>query len=188
MNLLALPYDIRYKIYEYSFPPGQQIYIQVLGQTLRSITPEHKIPNGLFLTCRALNAEANEYLYSSYLFNIIGTKQDCLSAYKPFLETVKKHARNEVHVDAFSNGAHSSTMCVSIHSGAGRVAMLRRRERGERKEIAELEKEVAMTAASRRSLRSLTSSISGVRPLTSRRRVIAAVLALVVLFFAWFID
>ena len=113
---------------------------------------------------------------------------DCLSAYKPFLDTVEKHARNEVHVDAFSNGAHSSTMCVSIHSGAGRVAMLRRRERGERKEIAELEKEVATTAASRRSLGRLTSSISGVRLLTSRPRVIAAILALVVLFFAWFID
>lgn len=188
MNLLALPYDIRHKIYEHSFPPGQQIYIQVLGSELKSITPEYKIPNGLLLTCRALNAEANEYLYNSYLFNIIGTKQDCLSAYKSFLANVKKHARDEVHVDAFSNGAHSSTMCISIHSGAGRVAMLERRERGERKEIAELEYEVASSAASRRSPRSWTNSTYAITLLTLPLRDIILTMALVVLLFAWFIG
>ena len=188
MNLLDLPYDIRYKIYEHSFPPGQQIYIQVLGLKLLSITPEHKIPNGLLLTCRALNVEASEYLYSGYLFNIVGTKQDSLLAYNPFLDIVKKHARGEVHVDAFSNGAHSSTMCLSIHSGGGRVAMLKRRDRGERKEIDELEHEVATFAGNRRSLRSLANPRSGTNPLSFRLQAIAFAVALVMLFLAWFVD
>ena len=148
MHFLSLPYDIRYHIYEHAFHPGQQIYIQVLGSNLRSITPEHKLPTTLLLTCRALNSEVGQYLYNSYLFNIIGTKRDCLATYGSFLRVVKKYARNEVHLDAFSNGEHSSTMCISIQAGEGRMAMMKRRERGERKEIHELEKEVAATARS----------------------------------------
>lgn len=147
MALLALPYDVRYQIYEHLFPPGPQIYIQVLGQMLLPMTPaNNRLSTALLYTCRALNEEASEYLYNRYLFNVIGTKPQCLAAYKGFLQTVEKYARHEVHVNAFSNGAHSSTMCISIHSGEGRTAMLMRRERGEPKAIDELEKEVAASS------------------------------------------
>ena len=182
MDLLALPYDIRYKIYEHLFPPGKQIYIQVLGQTLRSITPEHGIPTNLLATCKALNTECSEYLYHNYLFNIIGNKQHCLSAYKDFLSIVKKYARNEVHVNAFSNGSHSSTMCLSIHCGEGRTAMLRRRERGEPKAIDELEKEVAAN----RSLQRLDAR-HGAGGVAFTRQLVGAVVGLLVLLLACWI-
>jgi hypothetical protein len=182
MTLLALPYDIRHQIYEHLFPPGQQIYIQVLGQTLRSITPDkYKLPTGLLLTCRAINEEASDYLYNRYLFNIIGTKQHCLPAYKGFLGTVKKHARHEVHVNAFSNGTHSSTMCISIHSGEGRTAVLKRRERGEPKTIAELKEEVAESSRPLRQ-RGSTPSLA-FTPLGLK--AVYACAALLVLLLAW---
>jgi hypothetical protein len=107
------------------------------------IPAKYRLSTGLLSTCRAINEEASEYLYNRYLFNVIGTKQHCIAAYKGFLQTMEKYARHELHVNAFSNGAHSSTMCISIHSGEGRTAMLRRRARGEPKAIVELEKEVA---------------------------------------------
>lgn len=146
MDLLSLPYDIRFQIYKHIFPPGEQIYVQVLRntRTLKSITGE-PIPTQVFLTCRALSSEASEYLYNNYLFNIIGRKQDCLAAYESFLSIVEKYARNEVHADAFSNGLHSSTMCVSIQSGEAKMPMLKRRARGEWTKIKELEREVWMT-------------------------------------------
>ena len=144
MHLLALPYDVRYQIYRHVFPFGEQIYIQAFRSTLKSITPEHTIPTELLLTCRALNRETSEFLYNNYLFNIIGTKKDCLATYTGFLETVEKHARNKVHIDAFSNGSHSVTMCFSIQAGEGRMPILERRKRGERKGIEELKREVAL--------------------------------------------
>jgi hypothetical protein len=188
MDLLSLPYDIRYKIYEHVFPPGKQIYIQAFGannlqswpQTLRSITPDHGIPTNILSTCRALQAEGSEYLYNNYLFNIIGTKHHCLDAYNDFLSTVKKYARNEVHVNAFSNGSHSSTMCLSIHCGEGRTAMLRRRERGEPKAIDELEKEVAAN----RSLQESTARSGAYRSLYLRQ-ICGAIIGLLVLLFSW---
>ncbi len=144
MHLLALPYDIRFQIYSYLFPPGQQIYVQTIGTKLRSMTSEHKIPVNLLKVCKSLNIEAGEHLYSGYLFNVIGRKKDCLVAYEQFLRTMQKYAREEVHVDAFSNGSHSSTMCISLQAGTSKMALLRRRERGEPKRIDELEQEVQM--------------------------------------------
>lgn len=184
-NLLSLPYDIRYKIYEHLFPAGNQIYIQVVnqGRALKSITPNQGLPYGLLLSCSALNAEASDYLYNTYLFNIIGRKQHCLQAYKDFLATVRKHARNEVQINAFSNGSHSSTMCLSIHSGEGRSAMLRRRERGEPKAIDDLEKEVAAKAASRRWR--WVDALPRAQSFAHRRQAVAVLIGLVVLLFAW---
>ena len=182
MDFLGLPYDIRHQIYEHLFPPGPQIYIQVLGQTLQNMVPGRcRLPARLLLTCRAINEEASEYLYSRYLFNIIGTKQQCLCVYKDFLQTAEKHARDTVHVNAFSNGAHSSTMCISIHSGEGRTALLKRRERGEPKPIDELEKEVAESSLSLRRPSALT--ILAFTPLGLK--VASAVAALMVLLVAW---
>ena len=154
MHLFDLPYDIRYRIYEQLFPRGQQIYIVIFKEPfkeiLRAVIPEDKVPFQLLLTCRALHTEASEYLYNSYLFNIIGTKRDCISNYERFLLTLKKHARNEVYVDAFSNGPHSATMCVSIHVGKARMALLKSRKRGQPKEIQEFRREVALMAKSHR--------------------------------------
>lgn len=140
--LESLPYDIRYLVYRHLFPPTSQIYIQSIGDRLISITPDHKIPTAFLRTNKFLRRESSEYLYNSYLFNIIGTKSDCLRAYPPFLVTTEKHSRAPVRVDCFSNGVHAATACISIQVGTGRLALLRRRERGVPMEIAELEREV----------------------------------------------
>lgn len=143
MHILDLPYDVRHQIYHQLFPPGESIYIQALPDKLRVVSVLERIPVELFLTSRLLYLEASGYLYNGYLYNIIGTKRNCLRNYRGFLSTVHKHAWNEVHVDAFGNGAHSSTMCVSIHVGEAMKALLRRRERGEPKKIRDLEQELA---------------------------------------------
>jgi len=140
-HLLSLPYDIRYLIYQHLFPPEEQIYIQALGTTLRSILPEDGLPINALRVCHQLNAEASGYLYNSYLFNIVGTKKECLSAYQPFLKNLRKHAQHNVRVNAFSNGEHSATMCISLQAGDARMGILKRRRRGEPKAISELEQE-----------------------------------------------
>jgi hypothetical protein len=143
VHLLALPYDIRHVIYQELFQPyGRQIYIQATADSLISITPDQAIPTALLRTCRQLHLEATEYLYSHYLFNIIGKKEACLARYGSFLRTVKQHANDEVHVDAFSNGPHSATMCISIHAGRGKAGILTKRDRGVRMSIAEVQREV----------------------------------------------
>ncbi|KAK5173422.1 uncharacterized protein LTR77_002103 [Saxophila tyrrhenica] len=140
MHLFDLPYDVRHQIWTHVLPPGQ-IYIQATARGLRSITPEEKIPVELLRVCEALNAEVGAHLYGK-LLNIVGRKQDCLVAYKAILETTRKYAREEVNVDAFSNGSHSATMCISIHAGQANRAYLQRRERGEPKAIEDLEEEL----------------------------------------------
>lgn len=119
------------------------MYIQATRRTLTSITPDQAIPTALLRTCRQLHLEAAEYLYSRYLFNIIGRKEDCLARYGPFLRTMSKHVNDEVHVDAFSNGPHSATMCISMHSGNGKIEILNRRDRGVRRTIEEMQLEMA---------------------------------------------
>ena len=146
MHLLDLPYDIRYLIYQHLFPRSEQIYIGVIQNGLRAIIPEGRVPIELLLTSHAIYAETSDYLYNSFLFNIIGTKRDCLANYAGFLSTLRNHAREEVHVNAFSNGSHSATMCLSIQAGLARMALLKRRERGEPTTIRKLEKEVGITA------------------------------------------
>ena len=140
-HFLSLPYDIRYLIYQHLFPPEEQIYIQALGSTLRSILPEDRLPTNALLACRQMHAEGSGYLYNSYLFNIVGTKKDCVTAYEPFLKTLRGYARHDVRINAFSNGEHSATMCISLQAGDARMGILKRRRRGEPKAISELEQE-----------------------------------------------
>ncbi|KAF1824219.1 uncharacterized protein K489DRAFT_177339 [Dissoconium aciculare CBS 342.82] len=152
LHLLELPYDIRHLIYQHLFPPEAQIYIQVdLRSSLchRLAPPEqHEFPTSLLRASRQLHEEASAYLHSIYVFNIIGTKQDCLIVYENFLNMMRRHARPgcEPCATAFSNGPHSSTMCISLHSGAGATAMVRRRQRGKQMRIEDVRREVQKEA------------------------------------------
>ncbi|KAK4500464.1 hypothetical protein PRZ48_008653 [Zasmidium cellare] len=149
-HLLNLPYDIRFLVYQHLFPAsGKQIYLQAYGKPhndLHSIMQVDKQPmtTPLLLVCRQLHSEAGDYLYNTYLFNIVGRKRDVLAQYGRFLSVLERHANDEVHVDAFTNGWHSSTMCVSLHTGEGKKAMLERRERGVAKSIEEVWDEVRL--------------------------------------------
>lgn len=139
-NLLTLPYDIRFLVYQHLFPPGHQIYIQVLSfapthalrkALLHAINPPgYSIPTDFLLTNRQLHQEASEYLYNSYLFNIVGLKPDCLAGYERLADVIRKYAREEIHVDAFSNGEHSQTMCMSLYCGEDKSDAVSKRKRG----------------------------------------------------------
>ena len=152
MQFFDLPYDVRHRIYHHLFPQDQQIYIQVSDTRLVHLGARGQFPVELLHTCRALSLEASEYIYNKYLFNIVGSKHRCLRVYQGFLDTVKKHARDVVHLHALSNGEHSATMCISIHVGDGRLATVDRRGRGERRDIEDLKSELGMTAQRRQSL------------------------------------
>lgn len=155
-HLLTLPYDIRHLIYAQLFPSGPQLYIHVLGSgnsnssnSLACISPAHSLPTGLLRVNRQLHAEGSGYLYNRYLFNLVGTKRDCLAGHGSFVETVRRYSRvgGEVRVDAFSNGRHSATMCVSVMAGESKVGVLRARERGELVRMEEVAAEVAAEGA-----------------------------------------
>jgi hypothetical protein len=117
-----------------------------------ALAEQHEFPTGLLRVSRQLNEEAGAYLYSMYVFNIIGAKHDCLVVYEDFLNTMRRYARPgcEPCATAFSNGTHSNTMCMSLHSGAGATAMVQRRQRGKRIRIEyvreEIEREVQREA------------------------------------------
>ncbi|KXT11936.1 hypothetical protein AC579_8570 [Pseudocercospora musae] len=138
---LALPYDVRFLIYQNAFPAGKQIYIQASPDAIHSITTS-SVPISLLSTCHSMDREAGEYLYNNYLFNLVGRKQDCLKHYETLQKTMEKYTRAHVHVDAFSNGDHSKTMAIALHAGEGKVEMLKRRERGLKKTIRQLREEV----------------------------------------------
>ncbi len=140
-RLLALPYDIRYLIYKELFPREEQIYLHAYEKTLRTISPAGTIAANVLLVCRQLHVEAGGFLYNGYLFNLVGTKNDCLANYKPFLRTLRKYARDEVNINAFSNGDHSTTICLSLQAGDARMGILNRRRRGEPKTLQELQVE-----------------------------------------------
>jgi hypothetical protein len=143
LTLLSLPYDVRFLIYQHLFPSPPQIYLQAgRDGSVIAIIAEGTFPTGLLLTCSAIHSEAAGYLYNTYLFNLIGTKQDCLSSYKGFLNTLRKYAREEVHLNAFTNGVHSDTMCISLHTGDGKMAILRGRRRGVETTLGEIRREV----------------------------------------------
>ncbi|RMY82529.1 hypothetical protein D0861_07851 [Hortaea werneckii] len=133
VNLLSLPYDL--------FPPHEQIYIQAFEDRLRFISPGDGLALQLFLVCKDLSTEARAYLYNSYLFNVVGTKKDCLKAYKSFETILHRHARHPVRINAFSNGQHSATMCISMQAGDAKMDVLNRRRRGEARTIREMELE-----------------------------------------------
>ncbi|KAK5689874.1 hypothetical protein LTR97_012634 [Elasticomyces elasticus] len=141
LTLLSLPYDVRYLIYQQLFPPEEQIYIQAYDKTVHSISPAGTISANILLANRQLGSEAGAFLYNGYLFNLVGTKQDCLANYKPFLRTLRKYARSEVNINAFSNGDHSATMCLSLQAGDAKMGILNRRRRGEPRTIRELQDE-----------------------------------------------
>ena len=148
LKISDLPYDIRYLIYEHLFPPNPQLYIIAQSSGYAPITPKCPVATGLFRVNRALGREACEHFYNRYLFNVIGTKHDCLVGYKPFLKTLKKYALNRVRVDAFGNGWPSQTMCISLQAGESKLPVLRSRRRGVpmnqdemQNEMAEIEKE-----------------------------------------------
>lgn len=155
-GLLSLPYDIRHLIYQHLFPREQQIYIQAFGNELRSILPEWPIPTEVLSVCRQINHEASEYLYNGYLFNVIGTKKDCLANYERFLTTLRKHGRYEPRIDAFTNGEHSTTMCISLQAGSGKVDLLQRRRRGQPTDIRSMQLE---STSSQRGLYQVLRSI-----------------------------
>ncbi|KAI6841561.1 hypothetical protein KC332_g6115 [Hortaea werneckii] len=141
VTLLSLPYDARHAIYQQLFPPHDQIYIQAFAGQLRFISPGDGLALQLFLVCKDLSAEARAYLYNGYLFNIVGTKNDCLKAYKSFETILHRHARHPVRINAFSNGQHSATMCISMQAGDAKMDVLNRRRRGEARTIREMELE-----------------------------------------------
>ncbi|KAF2158881.1 hypothetical protein M409DRAFT_30668 [Zasmidium cellare ATCC 36951] len=146
-HLLNLPYDIRFLIYQHLFPAGKQMYLQAYGKPrhgLKSIMGDHPVTVPLLRVCRLLNSEGSDYLYNTYLWNIVGRKYDVLAHYGRFLTVLERYANDEVHVDAFTNGWHSSTMCVSLHTGEGKKAMLSRRDRGVAKSIEEVWEEVRL--------------------------------------------
>lgn len=178
MDFQSLPYDIRHLIYRHIFPPTNQIYIQSIGSKLIGITPDHKIPTALLRTNNFLHKDSSEYLYNTYLFNIIGTKSDCLRAYPTFLATTKKHSRAPVRVDCFSNGMHAATACLSIQAGIGKLALLQRRERGVPIEVAELEREVRTKSA-------VDGSGAWNSSLSRLQLVAATVLAVAVALLSW---
>lgn len=158
-QLLSLPYDIRYLIYQHLLPQTEQLYIQAFPasdrkHTLQVLLPDASIPTAPLLVCRALHSELSELLYNSYLFNLVGTKKDCLAGYRPFLRTLRLYARKGevVHVNAFSNGGHSATMCLSLQAGEGKMGVLNERQRGLPRTLRELEEEQELERKSRRSV------------------------------------
>lgn len=146
MHFYDLPYDVRSQIYQHLFPTSEQVYVWIIKNTLRAIIPHGRIPIELLVTSKALYSETSEYLYNGYLFNLIGTKRDCLKNYERFLTTLQKHAREPCFVHAFSNGPHSSTMCISMQAGKAKMALLERRSRGQLRTISQIKSEVALTA------------------------------------------
>ena len=140
-NLLTLPYDIRFLIYQQLFPPDEQLYIQANDTTLQSMWAEG-LPTQVILVSRQMHAEVSGYLYNTYLFNIVGTKKDCLANYQLLVAPLRKYGRSSVHVDAFSNGEHSATMCISLQAGDAKSGVLDRRGRGQRMTILAMQEEL----------------------------------------------
>ena len=154
MDLLSLPYDVRYLIYKELFPTSKQIYIQALGRKLYVRLPRSQtICLPLLRRCPPLHREATEFLYNNYLFNIMGRKSDCLATYERFVRALARHANDEVHVDAFSNGEHASTMCISVHTGNGKIAMLERRARGVPIPISSIKQELIQRGTTARAMK-----------------------------------
>lgn len=149
-HLLMLPYDIRHLVYEHLFPDSQQLYIQAFSTDACVMLPAGmSLPTNLLLVCRQLHREASEFLYNGYLFNLVGTRKDCLRLHKSFLTVLETYARTAPKVDAFSNGAHSSTVCISMQAGSAKADLLRRRGRGQPRELCDLETEEASVKAPR---------------------------------------
>jgi hypothetical protein len=144
LHLLALPYDVRWIIYSHLFPSLRQVYLMASKESINPMMRPGSLSTGILLTCHQLHAEASDYLFNNYLFNIIGYKKHCMAHYKPLYKLMQRYAKHGANVEILDNGTLSSTACVSIHAKDGHVeAMLHVRQRGVPRELKEVEKEAA---------------------------------------------
>lgn len=144
LHLLSLPYDIRWIIYSHLFPSLRQIYLMAERERLYPMMRPGSLAMDIFLTCRQLQAEASDYFFNNYLFNIIGYKKYCMAKYKPVNFLMERYAKHGSNIEILDNGNLSSTACVSIHAKGGHVeAMLHVRQRGVQRDLKEVEEEAA---------------------------------------------
>lgn len=146
-TFLSLPYDIRYLIYEHLFPPGSQVGILAWGDSIKAFLPKghNRIPVQLLRTCKFLRAEAGAFLYTKYVFNFFGTKDDCLGVFADFRDVMRRYVRGEeVRVQALSNGPHSSTGGICLGVSDAKMDLVRLRGRGQPVEIEDMKREVGM--------------------------------------------
>lgn len=145
LHLLTLPYDIRYTVYSHFFPSLQQIYLMADHDGLSSMMTPDSIGTNLSLTCRQLQAEAGDYIFNNYLFNVIGYKKHCMAHYRPVYSLMERYAKHGASNQILDNGSLSSTACVSIYAKDGHVeGMLRARQRGVLRDYEDVEEEIAM--------------------------------------------
>jgi hypothetical protein len=144
LHLLSLPYDIRWIIYSHLFPSLRQVYLMASKESVSPMMRPGSLGTDVFLVCRQLQAEASDYLFNNYLFNIIGYKKHCMAHYKPVYELVERYARHGANIEILDNGNLSSTACVSIYAKEGHVeAVLHVRQRGVQRDLKEVEEEAA---------------------------------------------
>ncbi|PPJ59096.1 hypothetical protein CBER1_01664 [Cercospora berteroae] len=115
-RLLALPYDIRFLIYEHLFPIGKYINIEAGRNSHLKPNQDSTVPTAFLRTCRLLHAEASRYLYTNYFFLVFGEKRDCLANYEKLQRTLQLHAQSKIHVHPLSNGKHSQTGAILLTS------------------------------------------------------------------------
>ena len=142
LHLLSLPYDIRWLIYSQLFPQSNHIYLIAHKEGLHHMLAEGSLPMHIFSVSRQMNMEAGEFLYNSYLFNVIGHKKHCIDHYRSIFELLDRYARDGADVDVLDNGLLSVTACVSMFARGGNIeAMARSRQRGARRDLHEVEAE-----------------------------------------------
>lgn len=148
LNLLSLPYDIRFLIYSHLFPQMSQIYLMAKTTGLDLMHPPDYLQLSILSTCSQLYTEASGYLYNNYLFNTVGYKRHCMAHYGTILELLDKHAHHGAKIDVLDNGSLSMTACVSMYAKDGHVeAMARKRQRGVRRALRDVEVEAAAMPA-----------------------------------------
>ncbi|KAF2212848.1 hypothetical protein CERZMDRAFT_97347 [Cercospora zeae-maydis SCOH1-5] len=141
-RLLALPYDIRFLLYQHLFPAGKYINLEAGRSSLRAIEQNLSVPTAFLKTCRFLHSEASRFLYTNYLFLIVGEKRDCLANYEKLQRTLQHHAQAPVHVHPLSNGKHSQTGAILLHVGDARLFGVQARGRGVPVTVEDLKREV----------------------------------------------
>jgi hypothetical protein len=144
LHLMSLPYDIRWIIYSHLFPSLRQVYLMASKESVSPMMRPGSLGTDVFLVCRQLQAEASDYLFNNYLFNIIGYKKYCMAHYKPVYKLVERYAKHGANIEILDNGDLSSTACVSIYAKEGHVeAVLHFRKRGVQRDLKEVEEEAA---------------------------------------------
>lgn len=115
-RLLAVPYDVRFLIYQHLFPTGKYINIEAGRNFHLRLNQDSRIPTAFLRTCRLLHAEASRYLYTHYFFLVFGEKRNCLANYEKLQRTLHSHAQSEIYVHPLSNGQHSQTGAILLTS------------------------------------------------------------------------